>query len=664
MLPFGLLGLAWWRRGRIGRRDIILSGGFFLLSAVMAGMTVLVQNRHMGVLTKPLDGIYRLAGAGWVMWFYIYKTLLPVKMSMIYPHWKETIESLGWISFLPTAALAGIFAVLFLKRRTRWARPVLFAFGYFVLAVFPVLGFFNMSFMMHSLVADHFQYLPIIGVISLVCAACWMLAQNRKPQTRAIMGTVAAGVLVLLGMQTFRRANVLKDELSLWRNTVEVNGEAWMAQYNLGNMISRPTDTMFEQINASRKKSTELSGRAKALRDTGNLKQARIYDQLALKHKNQAEAEYQKAKSILFQAESHYRKSIEIQPMHAWSYNNLGVSLLKLERIDEAIEQYHKGIEMDRLSLIRKRTPILPYNLGNALLKKERFEEAADAFKQSYLTHYTYENALNKALSTYRRLGKYNECIELLNAHLKRHPEDPGAHQSLSKYLIETGKVDQAVKHIKQSIDLAPTNPLPHMTEGEILVKANRPAEAVESFRQAIRFNRQKHMLRDDNLQIKLAEALSLAGRNADALATLALVLRSNPNHGHARESLRNLMKQLGHTPQAAECYEETLKVIPDWIDGLQKLAWIRATHPDPNVRDASQALGLVKNLSSRINNDPIVLDTFAAALAENKQFPQAVSAAKKALKIARDEKNEDLARQIEDRLGLYEKGRPYRENR
>ena len=106
--PAMMLGFSLWRRGRLTRRDIIESLPFWVLAAALSAMTVLVQGRILDVLSRPLVGWEKAAGAGWIFWFYVEKALAPVNLSAVYPHWKTAIEALGWVALVPTSVLAAL----------------------------------------------------------------------------------------------------------------------------------------------------------------------------------------------------------------------------------------------------------------------------------------------------------------------------------------------------------------------------------------------------------------------------------------------------------------------------------------------------------------------------------------------------------------------------
>ena len=60
-------------------------------------------------------------------------------------------------------------AVLWLYRKS-WSRPLLFAWGFFCVALLPVMGFADVGFMKYSLVADRYEHIAVIGVIALASA--------------------------------------------------------------------------------------------------------------------------------------------------------------------------------------------------------------------------------------------------------------------------------------------------------------------------------------------------------------------------------------------------------------------------------------------------------------------------------------------------------------
>ncbi len=169
MLPVVLLGCVWWLRGRIQWKDLLRSLPFFALSLASGLTTIWVQhNRDLAShAVRAVSFPFRLAAAGWVPWFYLYKALLPFNLSVIYPQWNIDVSL--WVSWLPGALIMGCLTLFWWKRMT-WGRPLLFATGYFVATLFPVLGFFDQGFYQYSLVADHWQYCSIVAPIALVIA--------------------------------------------------------------------------------------------------------------------------------------------------------------------------------------------------------------------------------------------------------------------------------------------------------------------------------------------------------------------------------------------------------------------------------------------------------------------------------------------------------------
>ncbi len=219
-LPLVLLGIAWARRGRVDWRDAWRIAPFFILAAVLAAVTMWFQS-HRAIADESVrtdDFWARLAGAGWAVGFYFYKAVCPVNLAFVYPRWQIDPRN-PWV-YVPLALLAASFCLCWRIRRG-WTRPAFLALGYFVVMLLPVLGFVNIYFMRYSLVADHWQYFAIIGPI--VLAAAWI----KKP-------VVAALLVLVLSILTWRQCRIYANEEALWRATLRLNPQCWLAHGNLG----------------------------------------------------------------------------------------------------------------------------------------------------------------------------------------------------------------------------------------------------------------------------------------------------------------------------------------------------------------------------------------------------------------------------------------------
>ncbi len=238
MLPVVLLLCTWWVHRRLRWRDWLCMIPFFTLSLALGLTTVWFQNsRAMGGQSARAVGFMtRLATAGWVPWFYLYKTLWPVDLMAIYPQWQ--VDASRWASYVPGIILIGGLVLFWWQRKT-WGRGSFFGLGYFVVTLFPVLGFFNQAFYQFSLVADHWQYYSIVGVIALVVAVGERICRRIGNTGRSAKVVVSVAILLALGVGTWRRSNVYANEEALWSDNVAKNPNAWAAHYNLGIVLVR-----------------------------------------------------------------------------------------------------------------------------------------------------------------------------------------------------------------------------------------------------------------------------------------------------------------------------------------------------------------------------------------------------------------------------------------
>lgn len=233
MFPCVMLLHAWWLRGRIAWRDTLRSAPFFLISLLLGLITLHFQlNRAIGDEPIPIGGFdSRLAIAGMALLFYLTKIFWPLTLLPIYPQWKANPPEA--YQFLPWLLIIGAFVFFWMRRKT-WGRHALMAFGFYFITILPVLGFVAMSYMRVGWVADHFLYIPMIGIIALAAAATGSAFARASDTGKQILfsgGILVAGGLTLL---SHNYAAIWENEDKLWSYTLRHNWDCWQAHNRLG----------------------------------------------------------------------------------------------------------------------------------------------------------------------------------------------------------------------------------------------------------------------------------------------------------------------------------------------------------------------------------------------------------------------------------------------
>ena len=114
---------------------------------------------------------------------------------------------------------------------------------------------------------------------------------------------------------------------------------------------------------------------------------------------------------------------------------------------------------------------------------------------------------------------------------------------------------------------------------------------------------------------------------------------------------------------QAITHYAETLRLKPDHVMALYKLAWIRAAHPQAEFRNGPEAVRLAQRACELTRYQaPAPLETLAAAYAEAGRYDDALAIAEKARQMAVAGGQPELAERPLKMLNLFSDRKPYRE--
>jgi len=434
MLPVVLLGCVWWRRREVRWNDFLCTLPFFVLSLVFGLLTVWFQYNRAGAqpAIRTENFAYRLAMAGCVPWVYLSKAVFPVDLTLIYPRWR--IDPSHWISYVPGVILITCLGLFWSKRGT-WGRPLLFGLGYFVVMLFPVLGFFDQGFYNYSLVADHWQYYSIVGIIALVVAAGDGVRRRIGEQQRHFVVMSGLAVVVILAVATWDRGSVYANGETLWRDNLAKNPRAWVAYYNLGVVLGQ----------------------------TGRVPEAI----------------------------SCYEEAVRIKPDYAQAHYNLGTSLLRVGRLGDAMVHWGEAARL------RPDFAEAHYNLGVALMGLGRLPEAAEHLEQALRINPNYAETHNSLGVVLMRLGRLPEAVEQWQQALRLRPNSAEFHNNLAIALFRLGRVSEAIEHYEQALRINPDYLEAHFNLAVALEQAGRTQEAIGQYEQVLRIRPDYSQARD-----------------------------------------------------------------------------------------------------------------------------------------------------------------------
>jgi Flp pilus assembly protein TadD len=407
-LPLALLLCAWWRSSPVVskrqgqgnslrfQREIARTVPFFLIAIVFGLITIWFQNRGIGeeeIILGPFTR--RLTNAGMAIWWYAKQVFAPVRLMAVYPQWRFDPPELA--EWLPLIALT--IGLLVLWRRH--SRGLLFAFVYFIVALLPVIGIVRMSYARSgSLVADHLQYFADISLIALFSAGVARLWSTGRREIRIATGTIILVLLGLMGSYTWARARVYRDEQTLWQDNFSKNPNTWQGHNRTGQLL-------FSQ------------------------------DKFA-------------------EAAPHFERAVQLKPELADNYNLLGLVYCRLQRFEEGIAQYRKGLQLkeERPSTAKSiSTATILVNLANALtLTGNTFSDLARAASDQGDTAAAQADA--KEANT-----RFTEAIEQYEKALVIEPEHPAIHRNLGILLSELGRNEEAIPHLQKVLQLVPNEP-------------------------------------------------------------------------------------------------------------------------------------------------------------------------------------------------------------
>jgi Flp pilus assembly protein TadD len=421
-LPAGLLVVFWWQRGKLSwRREVVPLIPFFIVGAVAGLFTAWVEREFAWARGSEYDFsiIERFLIAGRAAWFYLGKLFWPVNLVFAYPRWQVS-GAVWWQYLCPAAMVLLLGALVWLQRRVRGPLAALL---FFVITLFPALGFLNVYPFRFAFVADHFQYLAGIGPITLVTAGA-TISFKRFEKWRRFRGPVFGVLLAVLSVLTWRQCGMYTDPETLWRTTLAKDPNSFLANNNLGVILVR--------------------------------------------------------KGQLEEAFAHFQKALQSHPDNPDALNNLGLTLAKAyhDYANTLARMGRKGEAIVQLGKVLELCPDFAdarHDLAVILLQKGQVDEAIAQFQKIQEQYPDNAMAYFDLGNAYFQKGQVDEAMEYYRKALRIKPDDVSARNNLGMAFLAKGMADEAVAQFREALAIQPDFALARTNLGKALLQKQRP---------------------------------------------------------------------------------------------------------------------------------------------------------------------------------------------
>ena len=315
-------------------------------------------------------------------------------------------------------------------------------------------------------------------------------------------------------------------------------------------------------------------------------------------------------------AKKTYEEIIRLAPDFAQAHSKLGIVCLQLGEIAEAKQHLLNALAID------PNLPTALYNMGIIAARSGNFSGAEEYFRKvAQGNPHSTEAVFNLGIILLNQ-RKYKEAKDYLNKALKLSPGNADIHYNHGNANAALNNHEDAIHDYSLAIQLQPTFFTAYRNRAKSAFKLGKYDDATNDYTKAIK----------------------LAPQNANLYF----------NRGQLRQ-LR------GRTARALDDYDATIRLNPMHVMAYNNKAWILATSPIVGMRNGKEAVANAERAFQMSKSKSVdILDTQAAAYAEDKQFQKAIESQTKAIALAPADSKPELL----TRLKLYQAGKPFRQGK
>ena len=413
-----------------------------------------------------------------IIMYYLKLLLFPITLNADYsynafPLTTYLLDFKAWASVLALCVIfwAGIKAF-------RYNRLITFSLAWFFITLLPVCHIIPH----HELMAEHYLYLPSIGLFFLAGVTLYTWCRQKPPY---LFFLIAGLLMVIFSMRTVDRNRDWKNAFTLWEKTIKTAPDCARALNNIGVEYYKLGE--YDKARESYIKSLLLKPDfPDPYHNLGNmLADKKLFD-LAIKC-------YQKAYSLcrpgdgkeilnscaiacrsrgdLNDAKWLFSLALNCGPPYAEAHSNLGTVLLAEGNHDQALAELNKAVKID------PDVPEYHNNLGTVFRKTGLPAKAEQEFREAIRLNPDFMEAHNNLGNVLKDQGLYREAIDEFRRCIELKPDSAEVFTNLGIVYRKADLIREAIDAFKQAIELNPALSLPHLQLALIYLSSEKDNE-------------------------------------------------------------------------------------------------------------------------------------------------------------------------------------------
>ena len=258
-------------------------------------------------------------------------------------------------------------------------------------------------------------------------------------------------------------------------------------------------------------------------------------------------------------------RALALNPNLAPVRETMGKIYENTGKLDEALAEYRRAVELNSLSIIAS------YHIGKIYMLQGKYGEAEAGYKRVIDRMPSFWLGYSGLGELYFSQGKFREAAEQFQKMIDRMPDNPLGYEDLGAAYAQMGKYDKAIEVFKKGLSIKPS-PEVWSNLGGVYMFVGDNAKAVDAMSKAVELNPHDHTLWR-NLADSYRKVPSLADRAnptyEKALAAAQEQLKANPNDKDALSGVALYEAHLGNKAEAQKYIAKATQQAPNDSDVL-----------------------------------------------------------------------------------------------